>query len=62
MAFGHQVSLGFRRLQPDTVTGLLDDAGFDIVAQLVRAPIPAGPAASIPRAFVIACKGPPATA
>ena len=61
-AFGHQVSLDFRRLQPDTVTALLDDAGFDLVAQLVRAPVPAGPAASIPQAFVIASKRPPATA
>jgi ubiquinone/menaquinone biosynthesis C-methylase UbiE len=60
-AFGHQVSLDFRRLQPDTVSALLDDAGFDLIAQLVRAPIPAGPAASIPQAFLIACKRPPAT-
>jgi SAM-dependent methyltransferase len=59
-AFGHQVSLDFRRLRPDTVTVLLEDAGFDLIAQLVRAPIPAGPAASIPQAFVIACKRPPA--
>jgi SAM-dependent methyltransferase len=60
-AFGHQVSLDFRRLQPDTVAVLLEDTGFDLIAQLVRAPVPAGPAASIPQAFVIACKRPPAT-
>ena len=60
-AFGHRVSLDFRRIRPDTVTALLDDAGFDVIAQLVRAPIPAGPAASIPQAFLIACKRPPAT-
>lgn len=60
-AFGHQVSLDFRRLQPDTVTVLLEDTGFDLIAQLVRAPVPAGSAASIPQAFVIACKRPPAT-
>jgi predicted methyltransferase len=59
-AFGHQVSLDFRRLRPDSVTALLDDAGFDLVAQLVRAPIPAGPAASVPQAFLIARKRPPA--
>ncbi|WP_219420056.1 class I SAM-dependent DNA methyltransferase [Pseudonocardia nigra] len=60
-AFGHQVSLDFRRLQPDTVTALLDDAGFELTAQLVRAPGPASAAASIPQAFLIACKRPPAT-
>ena len=60
-AFGHRVSLDFRRLRPDDVTVLLDGAGFDLVAQLVRAPVPAGPAASIPQAFVIARKRPPAT-
>jgi ubiquinone/menaquinone biosynthesis C-methylase UbiE len=60
-AFGHQVSLDFRRLRPDTVTALLDDAGFELIAQLVRAPGPPSAAASIPQALLIACKRPPAT-
>lgn len=38
-AFGHRVSLDFRRLSPDRVTELLDGAGFHPTAQLVREPV-----------------------
>jgi SAM-dependent methyltransferase len=37
-AFGHQVTLDFRRRQPERVAELLTDAGFDMVACLVREP------------------------
>lgn len=55
-AFGHEVSLHFHRLQPDAVVALLDDAGFDLTARLVRAPYSASPAAQIPQGFLIARK------
>lgn len=55
-AFGHEVSLDFHRLQPDAVVALLDDAGFDVFARLVRAPDSSSPAAKIPQGFVIARK------
>lgn len=55
-AFGHEVSLDFHRLQPDAVAALLDDAGFDLVARLVRAPDPTSAAAKIPQGFLIARK------
>lgn len=59
-AFGHRVSLDFRRLRPDAVAALLDEAGFDLVATLVRAPAPASAATKIPQASLIACKRPTA--
>ncbi|MFD3523713.1 class I SAM-dependent DNA methyltransferase [Streptomyces sp. NPDC058653] len=37
-AFGHRVSLDFRRLSPDRVTELLNQAGFQVPARLVREP------------------------
>jgi SAM-dependent methyltransferase len=55
-AFGHEVSLDFHRLQPDAVIALLDDAGFDLTARLVRAPDSTGVAAKIPQGFLIARK------
>ena len=55
-AFGHPVSLDFHRLRPDDVVALLDAAGFDVTARLVRAPDPAGVAAQIPQGFVLARK------
>jgi SAM-dependent methyltransferase len=55
-AFGYEVSLDFHRLQPDAVVALLDDAGFDVTARLVRAPDSSSPAAKIPQGFVIARK------
>ena len=36
--FGHTLSLDFRRLQPERVTTQLEEAGFTVKAQLVRAP------------------------
>jgi SAM-dependent methyltransferase len=59
-AFGHQVSLDFHRLRPAAVTALLDGAGFDLTAQLVRAPAPTSAATKIPQACLIACKRPTA--
>jgi SAM-dependent methyltransferase len=55
-AFGHEVSLDFHRLQPDAVVALLEDAGFEPYARLVRAPDSSSPAAKIPQGFVIARK------
>jgi SAM-dependent methyltransferase len=55
-AFGHEVSLDFHRLQPDAVVALLDDAGFDLTARLVRAPDSSSLAAKIPQGFLIARK------
>ncbi len=55
-AFGHEVSLDFRRLQPDTVKTLLDDAGFNLAAELVRAPDTTSAAQPIPQAFLLARK------
>ena len=55
-AFGHEVSLDFHRLQPDAVVALLDDAGFDLTARLVKAPESSSLAAKIPQGFLIARK------
>jgi len=55
-AFGHEVSLDFHRLQPDAVVALLEDAGFDLTARLVRAPDSASAAAKIPQGFLVARK------
>jgi SAM-dependent methyltransferase len=55
-AFGHPVSLDFRRLRPDTVSALLADAGFGVTAQLVRAPEPDSLAAALPQAFLMASR------
>jgi SAM-dependent methyltransferase len=52
-AFGHQLSLDFHRLEPDAVVELLEDAGFELVARLVRAPDDDGPAAAVPQAVVV---------
>lgn len=59
-AFGRHVSLDFRRIQPDTVKALLDDASFDLTAELVRAPDTASAAQPIPQAFLLARKRPAA--
>jgi ubiquinone/menaquinone biosynthesis C-methylase UbiE len=55
-AFGHEVSLDFHRLQPDGVAALLDDAGFDVTARLVRAPDSASPAAKVQQGFLMGRK------
>ena len=55
-AFGHEVSLDFHRLQPDAMATLLDDAGFELIARLVRAPDPTSAAAKIPQGFLLARK------
>ena len=38
-AYGHEVDLYTRRQEPDRVRELLRDAGFEVVAQLVREPL-----------------------
>jgi SAM-dependent methyltransferase len=55
-AFGHRVWLDFHRLQPDAVVALLEDAGFELTARLIRAPDPTSAAAKIPQGFLIARK------
>jgi hypothetical protein len=55
-AFGHEVSLDFHRLQPDAIVALLDYAGFDLAARLVRAPDSTSAAAKVPQGFFIARK------
>jgi len=57
-AFGHRVSLDFRRLRPAAVTALLDRAGFDLVAELVRAADPGSAAPKLPQASLIARRRP----
>lgn len=37
-AFGHQATLDFRRRQPERVAELLTDAGFEMMASMVRQP------------------------
>lgn len=53
-AFGHRVSLDFRRLQPDAVANLLAEAGFDVTARVVRAPDVASRAKPLPQAAMLA--------
>jgi SAM-dependent methyltransferase len=53
-AFGHRVSLDFRRLQPDDVVALLESTGFDVVARVVRPPEPDSAASRTPQGAVIA--------
>ena len=53
-AFGHEVSLDFRRLQPDEVVALLESTGFDVVARVVRPPEPGSAASNTPQGAVIA--------
>lgn len=55
-AFGHEVSLDVHRLQPDAIVALLDAAGFDLTARLVRAPERSSAATKIPQAILIARK------
>ena len=55
-AFGLAVSLDFHRLQPDAVALLLDRAGFELVARMVRAPESTSAATKVPQAVLIARK------
>jgi len=56
--FGRPVSLDFHRLRSDDVVELLERAGFEVAARLVRAPDPSSVAAQIPQGFVMARKRP----
>jgi hypothetical protein len=49
--YGHDVSLDVYRLRPDDVAGLLDGAGFEVTARLVREPV--GPERQ-PQAYLVA--------
>lgn len=53
-AFGQRVRLDFRRLQPDDVAALLEQAGFAVTARVVRDPEPESRAAAVPQAAVLA--------
>ncbi|MEJ2862271.1 hypothetical protein [Actinomycetospora flava] len=53
-AFGHPVSLDFRRLRPDAVAALLAQAGFDVTARVLRAPEPGSRAQALPQAAMLA--------
>lgn len=53
-AFGHPVSLDFHRLMTDAVVALLDDAGFDVVAHVEKAPEPSSRATRIPQGMLVA--------
>ncbi|MEV0776808.1 class I SAM-dependent DNA methyltransferase [Streptomyces sp. NPDC050433] len=55
-AFGHRVCLDFRRLSPDRITELLEQAGFQVTAQLLREPYETEPT---PHAHLLACKPKP---
>lgn len=55
-AFGHRVNLDFRRLSPDRITELLDQAGFRTAARLLREPYEEEPP---PHAYLLARKPPP---
>jgi ubiquinone/menaquinone biosynthesis C-methylase UbiE len=55
-AFGRPVSLDFHRLQPDAVAGLLEAAGFTLLARLVRAPEPTSAATKVPQGVLLARK------
>jgi hypothetical protein len=48
------VSLDFHRLEPGAVVALLDDAGFDIVARVEKAPEPGSRATRIPQGMLVA--------
>ncbi|MFP3967187.1 methyltransferase domain-containing protein [Actinomadura fulvescens] len=51
--FGHQVALDFNRLSPDHVTGLLRQAGFQMIARTQREP---EEGENVPQAFLLARK------
>lgn len=53
-AFGQRVRLDFRRLQPDDVAALLEQAGFAVTARVVRDPEPESRAAAVPQAAMLA--------
>ncbi|WP_344325801.1 class I SAM-dependent methyltransferase [Streptomyces macrosporus] len=50
--FGHEISLDFHRLRPDHVAGLLDAAGFEVRARVLREP----EEERTPQAFLLARK------
>ena len=57
-AFGHPVSVDFHRLRPDAVVALLDDAGFEIVARVEKAPEETSRAAPTPQEMLIVRRPP----
>jgi SAM-dependent methyltransferase len=55
-AFGLAISLDFHRLRPDAVVELLDRAGFELIARMVRAPESTSAATKVLQAVLIARK------
>ena len=53
-AFGHEVDLDFRRLQPQSIAEMLNEVGFEVVAEIVQAPDLTSVAAKIPQAILVA--------
>jgi SAM-dependent methyltransferase len=53
-AFGHEISLDYYLREPESVAELLTQAGFEMLAQLVREPSP--PDETVQRAFLMARK------
>ncbi|MET4927524.1 methyltransferase domain-containing protein [Streptomyces sp. PSRA5] len=55
-AFGHPVSLDFRRLSPDRIAESLNQAGFEVTARLLREPYGYELSAAVPQAHMLARK------
>ncbi|WP_405617767.1 class I SAM-dependent DNA methyltransferase [Streptomyces sp. NBC_01508] len=55
-AFGHSVCLDFRRLSPDRIAELLNQAGFQVNARLVREPYGYELSSAVPQAHMLARK------
>lgn len=53
-AFGYEVDIDFRRLQPQAIATMLNEVGFKVVAEIVQAPDATSIAAQIPQAIIIA--------
>lgn len=53
-AFGHAVSLDFRRYSPDRIEQLLVEAGFDMVARLLREPEASERVELVPQSHLLA--------
>ena len=54
--FGHRISLDFHRLRPEAIAALVDEAGFDVVARLLREPTPTTATVRIPQASLVAAR------
>ena len=59
-AFGYPINVDWYRQQPDEVAGLLERAGFEVWARVVREPDPAAPTEKTQQGYLLARK--PSTA